>query len=68
MAYLKAIAGVLAIMAASGMILDYDLAEKDSEIRVRVWLPEEFSGDLRQDVALFLARDIGHRTIVVTEG
>jgi hypothetical protein len=68
MAYLKAIAGALAIMAASGMIVDYDLTERDREIHVRVWSAEQPDADLRKDVAVLLTRYVvDDKRIVVTE-
>lgn len=69
MANLKAIAGALAIMAASGMIVDFDLTEKDREIHVRVWsADEQADADLRKDVAVLLTRYvIDNKKIVVTE-
>jgi hypothetical protein len=69
MAYLKAIAGALAIMAASGMIVDFDLTEKDREIHVRVWsTDDQTDADLRKDVAVLLTRYVADdKRIVVTE-
>jgi hypothetical protein len=69
MAYLKAIAGALAIMAASGMIADFDLTEKDREIHVRVWAADaQTDADLRKDVAVLLTRYVADdKRIVVTE-
>jgi hypothetical protein len=68
MAYLKAIAGALAIMAASGMIVDFDLTEKGREIHVRVWSGDHTDADLRKDVAVLLTRYVvGDKRIVVTE-
>lgn len=69
MAYLKAIAGALAIMAASGMIVDFDLTEKDREIHVRVWsADDQTDADLRKDVAVLLTRYVvDDKRIVVTE-
>ena len=68
MVYLKAIAGALAIMAASGMIVDFDLTEKDREIHVRVWSgDDQTDADLRKDVAVLLTRYVNDRKIVVTE-
>ncbi len=66
MTYLKAIAGALAIMAASGMITDFDLTEKGREIHVKVWAAgPNMSGDVHQDVSALLSRYSGGRTIVV---
>jgi len=68
MTYLKAIAGALAIMAASGMIVDYDLTERDREIHVRVWSADQTDADLRKDVAVLLTRYVvDDKKIVVTE-
>ena len=67
MAYLKAIAGALAIMAASGMIADFDLSEQDREIHVKVWAADQAVGsDVHQDVTTLLSRYGGGRTVVVT--
>ena len=67
MAYLKAIAGALAIMAASGMIADFDLTEKGREIHVKVWAAGlDACSDVHQDVSTLLSRYGGGRTIVVT--
>ena len=67
MAYLKAIAGALAIMAASGMITDFDLTEKGREIHVKVWAAgPDVGSDVHQDVTVLLSRYGGCRTIVVT--
>jgi hypothetical protein len=66
MTYLKAIAGALAIMAASGMITDFDLTEKGREIHVKVWAAgPNMSSDVHQDVSALLSRYGGGRTIVV---
>jgi hypothetical protein len=66
MTYLKAIAGALAIMAASGMITDFDLTEKGREIHVKVWAAgPNMSSDVHHDVSALLSRYGGGRTIVV---
>jgi hypothetical protein len=68
MAYLKTIAGALAIMAASGMIVDFDLSERDREIHVRVWSADDHStADLPKDVAVLLTRYVGDKRVVVTD-
>lgn len=67
MAYLKAIAGALAIMAASGMIRDFDLTEKGHEIHVKVWAADPVVGsNVPKDVTTLLSRYGGDRAIVVT--
>ncbi len=55
MNYLKAAAGALAIMMASGMIADYDLLEWDNDIYVTVWSVDDQSDlRLRKHVAAML--------------
>lgn len=67
MAYVKAIAGALAIMATSGMISDFDLTERGREIHVRVWPADAAAGAaLHNDVSEVLSRHSRGRTIVVT--
>jgi hypothetical protein len=41
MDYLKAAAGALAIMMASGMIADFDVAVWDNDIYVTVWSADD---------------------------
>lgn len=66
MASLKSIAGALAIMAASGMISDFDLIEKGREIHVKVWAAgPEAGAEVHQDVSTLLSRYSGGRTIVI---
>ncbi len=67
MTYLKAVAGALAIMMASGMIADYDVSVVDDRIDVRIWAPEDRTDSkLRRQVAALLARHIddAHVTMV----
>jgi hypothetical protein len=52
MNYLKAVAGALAIMAASGMIADFDVSVWDDDIYVTVWSADDQpDAKLRKDVA-----------------
>ncbi len=55
MNYLKASAGALAIMMASGMIADFDLLEWDNDIYVTVWsVDDQPDLRLRKHVAAML--------------
>jgi hypothetical protein len=55
MNYLKAVAGALAIMMASGMIADYDVLEWDNDIYVTVWsIDDQPDLKLRRHVASIL--------------
>ncbi|MET0443677.1 MAG: hypothetical protein ABW151_03790 [Pseudorhodoplanes sp.] len=55
MDYLKAVAGALAIMMASGMIADYDVLEWDNDIYVTVWsVDDQPDLKLRRHVASIL--------------
>ena len=55
MNYLKAVAGALAIMMASGMIADYDVLEWDNDIYVTVWsVDDQPDLKLRKHVASIL--------------
>lgn len=68
MTYLKAVAGALAIMMASGMIADFDLSVVDDRIDVRIWAPEDQNdARLRKQVAALLSSHTHDaRVIVVT--
>lgn len=68
MTYLKAVAGALAIMMASGMIADYDVSVADDRIDVRIWAPEDQNDAwLRKQVAALLSSHTHDaRVIVVT--
>ena len=69
MSYLKAAAGALAIMMASGMIADFEVSEWDNDIYVRVWsVTEEPDGKLRGQVAAMLPRGIDANRIIVVRG
>lgn len=66
MTYLKAVAGALAIMMASGMIADYDLAVTEDRIDVRIWAPEdENDAKLRNQVAALLSSHTHAAHIVI---
>jgi hypothetical protein len=68
MTYLKAVAGALAIMMASGMIADYDVSVADDRINVRIWAPED-QNDIRlrmQVTALLPSHTHDAHVIVVT--
>jgi hypothetical protein len=66
MSYLRTIAGTLAIMMASWMIVDFELIESGNETYVRVWSPADQDGaDLRKQVAAMLPRDIHERHVIV---
>lgn len=70
MTYLKAVAGALAIMMASGMIADYDVSVVDDRIDVRIWAPEDQNDTrLRKQVtALLPSHTHDMHVIVVTAG
>jgi hypothetical protein len=69
MTYLKAVAGALAIMMASGMIADYDVSVSDDRIDVRVWAPEDQSdARLRKHVAALLGRHVDETHVIVMYG
>lgn len=66
MNYLKAAAGALAIMTASGMIADFDVSVFDDNIYVTVWSADEVSDSkLRKDVAAMLPGTIGESRVFV---
>lgn len=66
MTYLKTVAGALAIMAASGMIADFELSGTDDDIRVRVWsFDAQPDSGLRKQVAVLLSRHVGEDRIVL---
>lgn len=59
MTYLRTVAGALAIMAASGMIADFDVAQTDDRIEVRIWAADDRpDGQLRDEVAALLSRHV----------
>jgi hypothetical protein len=69
MTYLKAVAGALAIMMASGMIADYDVSVSDDRIDVRVWAPEDQSdARLRKHVAALLGWHVDETHVIVMYG
>ena len=69
MTYLKAVAGALAIMMASGMIADYDVSVADDRVDVRVWAPEdENDARLRNHVAALLSRHAQEARVIVVSG
>ena len=66
MNYLKAVAGALAIMTASGMIADYDVLEWDNDIYVTVWsVDDQPDLKLRKHVASILPNGIDESRIFV---
>ena len=64
---MRAIAGALSIMVASGLIADFDVAEVDNEVHVQVWSPDDSRSRnrLHQQVALMLGPRIDERRITV---
>ena len=70
MTYFRSVAGALAIMAASGMIADFDVFERDEAIHVRVWSPDgDADRQLHGQVAAVLSRHVdGARIVVVRTG
>jgi len=68
MTYLKAVAGALAIMMASGMIADYDVSVADDRIDVRIWAPEEENDvRLRNHVAALLSSHVDAPRVIVVK-
>lgn len=66
MTYLRAVAGALAIMMASGMIADFDVSVADDRIDVRIWAREDQSdGKLRRQVAALLSRHVDETHVTV---
>lgn len=66
MNYLKAVAGALAIMMASGMIADYDVLEWDNDIYVTVWsVDDQPDMRLRRQVAAILPNVIDESRVFV---
>lgn len=64
--YLKAAAGALAIMMASGMIADYDVLEWNNDIYVTVWsVDDQPDMKLRKHVAALLPNVIDESRIFV---
>ncbi len=66
MNYLKAVAGALAIMMASGMIADYDVLEWDNDIYVTVWsVDDQPDLKLRRHVASILPNVVDESRVFV---
>lgn len=66
MNYLKAAAGALAIMTASGMIADFDVSVWDDDIYVTVWSADDQSDSkLRKHVAAMLPTVIDESRVFV---
>ena len=66
MSYVKAAAGALAIMAASGMIADFEVLQRDDTILVRVWSMDETpDARLRKQVAALLPRHVDEGRVIV---
>lgn len=66
MNYLKAAAGALAIMTASGMIADFDVSVFDDDIYVTVWsVDDQPDSKLRKHVAAVLPNVIDETRIFV---
>jgi hypothetical protein len=66
MNYLKAAAGALAIMMASGMIADFELLEWDNDIYVTVWsVDDQPDLRLRKHVASILPNAIDESRIFI---
>ncbi len=66
MNYLKAAAGALAIMMASGMIADFELLEWDNDIYVTVWsVDDQPDLRLRKHVAAMLPNSIDESRIFI---
>lgn len=66
MTYVKSLFGALAIMMASGMILDFELVESDSETYIRVWSAAD--GDnthLQKRVGAILSQYIDEQHVLV---
>ena len=66
MTYVKSLVGALAIMMASGMILDFEFVESDNETYIRVWSPAgRDSTHLRKHVGTILSNHVDERHILV---
>ena len=66
MNYFKAAAGALAIMMASGMIVDFDVSERDNDLHITVWsVDDQSDGRLRKHVAAMLPGTIDEARISV---
>lgn len=66
MNYLKAAAGALAIMTASGMIADFDVSIWDNDIYVTVWSADDQSdARLRKQVVAMLPNVIDESRVFV---
>jgi hypothetical protein len=69
MTYIRAVAGALAIMMASGMIADFDVSVADDRIDVRIWAPDDQNdAKLRRQVAALLARHVDDTHVSVMGG
>lgn len=63
---LKAVAGALAIMTASGMIADFDVAVWNDDVYVTVWSADDQSdARLRKQVAAMLPNVIDESRVFV---
>jgi hypothetical protein len=68
MTYLKAVAGALAIMMASGMIADYDVSVADDRIDVRIWAPDDENDTrLRDHVTALLSSHVDAQRVVIVQ-
>lgn len=68
MTYLKAVAGALAIMMASGMIADFDVSVVEDRVQVRIWAPnEENDVRLRNQVTALLSAHIEAPRVIVVD-
>jgi hypothetical protein len=66
MTYVKSLVGALAIMMASGMILDFEFVESDNETYIRVWSPAgRDSTHLRKHVGTILSNHVDERHVLV---
>jgi hypothetical protein len=69
MTYLKTVAGALAIMMASGMIADFDVAEADNnEIVVWVWsIDDQPDAHMRAQVQALLSHRVSGAHVSVLQ-
>jgi hypothetical protein len=68
MTYLKAVAGALAIMMASGMIADYDVSVAEDRIDVRIWAPDDKNDtNLRNHVTALLPSHVDAARVIVVQ-
>lgn len=66
MTYLKAVAGALAIMAASGMIADFELSGTGDDMLVRVWSADsDPDPSLRRQVVALLSHRVDEARVIV---